>query len=108
KNITRFAFQTVEKQKALFQENPDYGKVICRCELVTLAEIKASIHRPLGATTLDGVKRRTQAGTGRCQGGFCSPKIMQILGEELRLDPLKITKFSDESTILVGVDKDWL
>ncbi|MFA6791342.1 MAG: FAD-dependent oxidoreductase, partial [Candidatus Izemoplasmatales bacterium] len=108
KNITRFAFQTVEKQKALFQENPDYGKVICRCELVTLAEIKASIHRPLGAKTLDGVKRRTQAGTGRCQGGFCSPKIMQILGEELRLDPLKITKFSDESTILVGVDKDWL
>lgn len=108
KNITRFAFQPLQRQKALFQENPDYGKVICRCELVTLAEIKEAIHRPLGARTLDGVKRRTQAGTGRCQGGFCSPRVMQILAEERKLDPLKITKSSDESIILVGLDKEWL
>ena len=108
KNIVRFALQPLETQKELYANDHDYGKVICRCELITLAEIKAAIHRPLGARTLDGIKRRTQAGTGRCQGGFCSPRIMQILAEELHLNPLEIAKFSDKSTILVGFDKEWL
>ncbi len=98
---------TVDKKK-LFEADHDYGKVICRCELVTLAEIKNAIHRPLGATTLDGVKRRTRAGSGRCQGGFCSPRILEILSQELHKDIKEIVKSSEKSTYLVGLDKDML
>jgi len=96
-----------ERQK-LFLSDPEYGHVICRCELVTLAEIKNAIHRPLGATTVDGIKRRTRAGSGRCQGGFCSPRVLEILAQELKKDPREIEKFSEKSTYLVGFDKDML
>ena len=61
-----------EELKALIAENPLYGNVICRCETVTEGEIVNAIHRPLGAKSLDGVKRRTRAGMGRCQSGFCT------------------------------------
>ncbi|MGE0002949.1 MAG: (2Fe-2S)-binding protein, partial [Candidatus Izemoplasmatales bacterium] len=84
----------------------EYGHIVCRCELVTLAEIKNAIHRPVGATTLDGVKRRTRAGAGRCQGGFCAPKVLEILSEELGKDPRDIAKNSKQSTFLVGLDKE--
>lgn len=71
--------------------NKDYGQIICRCETVTLGEIKDAIHRIIPATTIDGVKRRTNSGMGRCQGGFCGPKILEILEEELNLKPEEIT-----------------
>lgn len=79
--------------------------MICRCELVTEGEILEAIHRPVGATTLDGVKRRTRAGMGRCQAGFCSPKTLEILARELQLDPAQITKEGIGSEILVGKTK---
>ena len=84
------------------KKNPEYGALVCRCEQVTEAEIRAAIRRPVGATTIDGVKRRTRAGMGRCQGGFCSPRVLEILSEELRLDPTEITKCGGESRLLVG------
>lgn len=108
KDIVHFEALSMEEKAALIRENPEYGKIICRCELVTLAQIKDAIHRPLGATTLDGIKRRTRAGAGRCQGGFCSPRIVEILSKELHKDPRDIVKFNSDSVMLVEFDKDSL
>lgn len=84
------------------RENPENGSLICRCEQVTEAEIRAAIHRPLPAHTIDGVKRRTRAGMGRCQGGFCSPRVLSILAEELDIPYTAVTKCGGQSQILVG------
>ena len=80
--------------------------MICRCETVTEGEILAAIHRPLGAKSLDGVKRRTRAGMGRCQSGFCAPRVMEILTRELRKSPLELTKAGGSSRLLTGMLKD--
>ncbi|NLK72011.1 MAG: (2Fe-2S)-binding protein [Clostridiales bacterium] len=88
-------------QKKLIREKPEYGTVICRCETVTEGEILDAIHRPLGAKSLDGVKRRTRSGMGRCQSGFCSPKVMEILARELGVSMLDITKSGGASTIVI-------
>jgi glycerol-3-phosphate dehydrogenase len=106
KNAVRFEAQSIEGKKALIASDKEYGRIVCRCEMVTLSEIKQAIHRPLGATTVDGVKRRTRAGSGRCQGGFCSPRILEILAKELSKDPTEIAKSSMKSTFLVGLDKE--
>ena len=82
------------------RQNPAYANVICRCELVTEGEIMDAIHRPLGATTVDGVKRRTRAGMGRCQSGFCAPKVVEILARELGRDIGEITKAGGNSGFL--------
>ena len=71
----------------LIQRQPSFGRVICRCEEVTEGEIRAAVRARVGARTLDGVKRRTRSGMGRCQGGFCTPKLIEILGDELGLPP---------------------
>ena len=97
---------TVEERHAMIQKNPAYANVICRCEMVTEGEILDAIHRPLGATTLDGVKRRTRAGMGRCQAGFCSPKTVEILARELGCDISEITKKGRNSGFLTGYDKE--
>lgn len=92
KIITRISELSREEQNGLIQENPAYGQIVCRCEGVTMGEILDAIHRPLGATTLDGIKRRTRAGMGRCQAGFCTPKNMELLVEELHLELKDIRK----------------
>ena len=71
----------------LVARDPAYGRVICRCEGVTEGEIRAAIRARVGARTLDGVKRRTRGGMGRCQGGFCTPRVIEILAQELGLPP---------------------
>ena len=81
KGVTHFVQLSREAQNALIRENPAYGSIVCRCEQITEGEILDAIHRPLGATTLDGVKRRTRAGMGRCQAGFCTPRVMELLAE---------------------------
>ena len=80
-----------EKQK-MIEKNRLYGRVICRCETVTEGEIIEAIHQPVGARTVDGVKRRTRAGMGRCQGGFCGPRVTQILARELGIPVEKVLK----------------
>lgn len=92
KGIVRFLDLPKEEQNRLLQENQAYGQIVCRCEQITEGEILDAIHRPLGATTLDGVKRRTRAGMGRCQAGFCTPKVMEILARELHLELKDIRK----------------
>lgn len=72
---------------ALIQRDPSFGRIVCRCEEIAEGEIRAAIRARVGARTLDGVKRRTRAQMGRCQGGFCTPKLIEILGEELGLPP---------------------
>ena len=98
----------VEERRQLIRDNPAYGNIICRCEMVTEGEIIDAITRPLGAKSLDGVKRRTRAGMGRCQAGFCSPRVMEILARECGKDISDITKAGGESRIVVGVNKDSL
>ena len=92
KGIVKFAEQPVEVQERLIKENPLYGNVICRCETITEAEIVEAIRRPLGAKSVDAVKRRVRAGMGRCQGGFCGPKVIEILARELHVSPEEINK----------------
>ena len=96
---------TEEEYAKLIKEKPAYGNIICRCETVTEGEIIDAITRSLGAKSLDGVKRRTRAGMGRCQAGFCSPKTMEIIGRELGLSQLEITKNGGKSNMVVGYSK---
>lgn len=91
-----------EERRAAIAANPLNGKLICRCEVVTEAEIRAAIRRPVGATSIDGVKRRTRAGMGRCQGGFCSPRVAEILAEELKIPMTEVTKGGNASKLLIG------
>ena len=97
---------TKEERAKLIQEKPAYGNIICRCEMVTEGEILDAIHRPLGARSLDGIKRRTRAGMGRCQAGFCTPRSMELLHRELGLPMTEITKSGGDSKLVVGTNKD--
>ena len=94
--------EPLEKWAALAEEDRAYGNVICRCRHVTEAQVVAAINRPLGARSLDGVKRRVTAGMGRCQGGFCSPKIMEILERETGMKPTDVSKCGPGSELLVA------
>jgi len=93
-----------EQQKNLITEDSRYGHVVCRCETVTEGEIVEAIRR--GATTLDGIKFRTRAGMGRCQGGFCTPRVVKILSRELGVKEEKITKKGRESRLLLYKSKE--
>ena len=95
-----------EDYQALIRKEPAYGQIICRCEQVSEGEILDAIRRPLGAKSLDGVKRRTRAGMGRCQAGFCSPRVMEILARELGVPQSEITKCGGQSRLIVGTNKD--
>ncbi len=105
KGIPCMAEASDEQRKELILANAAYANVICRCEMVTEGEILEAIHRPVGATTLDGIKRRTRAGMGRCQSGFCSPKVLEILARELGVDQSEIKKAGEASVVLTGYTK---
>jgi len=95
-----------EELAALIKEKPEYGRIVCRCEQVTEGEIKDALTRMLGAKSLDGVKRRVRAGMGRCQGGFCSPRVMDLIAEAWDMDVADVTKSGGKSRIIVGMTKD--
>lgn len=103
-----FHEMTGEERDAAVRSNPEYGNIICRCEVVTEAEIRTAIRRPVGARTIDGVKRRTRAGMGRCQGGFCMPRVAEILSEELDCGILSVTKDGGASRILCDTVENML
>ncbi len=100
KGILNPSLLSEEEHARLVKKNPAYGNIICRCEQISEGEILDAIHRPLGAKSLDGIKRRTRAGMGRCQAGFCSPKVMGILSRELHVDMSEITKSGGSSKII--------
>lgn len=95
-------------RQELIARDPAYGQVICRCEGVTEGEIRDAIRRVPGARSLDGVKRRVRAGMGRCQGGFCGPKVMELLSRELHVPITALTKGGGESRLLAGRTKEVL
>ena len=106
KGILRPETLSMEERNELIRKNPAYGNIICRCEMITEGEILDAIHRPLGARSLDAVKRRTRAGMGRCQAGFCSPRTMEILEREVPMKMSEITKNGGQSTYVVGLNKE--
>ena len=89
-----------EEYDELIKKEPSFGRIVCRCEGISEGEILEAIRRPVGAKSMDGIKRRVRAGMGRCQAGFCTPKIIEILSRELGLDPEDIKKNSDGSELL--------
>ncbi len=100
--IKKFAGLSVDEQDRLIGENPLYGQIVCRCETITAAEIVEAIRRPVGARSLDAVKRRVRAGMGRCGGGFCSPKIIEILAHELGVPVESVCKNQPGSELVVA------
>lgn len=96
----RFRHMSDEERAELIKKNPAYGRIVCRCETITEGEIIDAIKAPAGARDIDGVKRRTRAGMGRCQGGFCGSKVVEILARELDVPMSDITKFGGESKIV--------
>ena len=96
----RFRHMTTEERAKLIEKNKAYGRIVCRCETITEGEILDAIHAPAGARDVDGVKRRTRAGMGRCQSGFCGSKVVEILARELNVPMNEITKFGGESKIM--------
>lgn len=102
KGIVRFHELSREEQDEIVKENPAYGRVICRCETITEGEILDAIHRPLGARSVDAVKRRVRAGMGRCQGGFCGPKVIEILARELGIPVEEVNKNNAGSYMVAG------
>ena len=102
KGTPHFADLSAEEKAALIAADPRYGNVICRCETITEGQICDAIHRTLGATTVDGVKRRVRAGMGRCQGGFCGPRVIEIIARELGISPEEVCKNDKGSEMLKG------
>ena len=96
----RFRHMSNDERKVLIEKNPAYGRIVCRCETITEGEILDAIHAPAGARDVDGVKRRTRAGMGRCQGGFCGSKVVELLAKELGVEINEITKCGGNSKIL--------
>lgn len=101
-----FRHLTQLEQAALVKQDPNYGRIICRCENVTEGEILAEIHAPIPATTYDAIKRRTWTGTGRCQGGFDMPRVVKMLSNELGIPPEEVTKKGSGSPYLYRRTKD--
>ncbi len=101
-----FREASIEEKNAIIKQDPAYGRIVCRCETVTEGEILHAIRTNPKPRDLDGVKRRTRAQMGRCQGGFCSPYIVEMLAKEMNVPYESITKFGGESLINVGKTKE--
>ena len=106
KGIVHMEDLSIEEKNEMIKKNPQYGNIVCRCEMVTEGEIVDAINRPLGARSLDAIKRRTRQGMGRCQAGFCTPRTMEILSRELGIPMTEITKKGEGSNMLVGKIKE--
>lgn len=91
-----------EELNNLIATEPRFGKIVCRCETISEMEIVNAIHSPLKPKTVDAIKRRTRAGMGRCQGGFCYLKVMEILAREYGITIDEIEKENNGSRIIVG------
>lgn len=106
KGTPHLAALSEKERDALIKKNPDYGEIVCRCEEISKGEILDVLRSPLPVYTLDAVKRRCRPGMGRCQGGFCSPLVLQILAKERGCSVEEIKKSTKESSILLGRTKE--
>lgn len=100
--VRRLRDMPLAERQEWIEKNPLFGRIICRCEGVSEGEIVDALHRPIPASTLDGLKQRTRAGSGRCQGGFCQPRLIAIIARELGISPLAVTKAGPGSEMLAG------
>lgn len=103
--FNEFSREELDKK---IKEDSAWGRIICRCETIPEKEIINAIRAPVGATTIDGVKFRCRPGMGRCTGGFCRPRVMEILSRELKVPFEQITKRGDDTNLLVGKTKDFI
>jgi glycerol-3-phosphate dehydrogenase len=101
-----FQSLSVEEKKELIKKNPSFGEIICRCETITKGELLNAINNPLGVKTMDGIKRRCRAGMGRCQGGFCTPRIIKILRKEYGIKEKDVLKNENNSNLFLGKIKE--
>jgi glycerol-3-phosphate dehydrogenase len=104
--IARFSSMTEEERKKAITDNPAYGRIVCRCEHVSEAEIISALDNPLGARTIAGVKYRVRAGMGRCQGGFCTQHIVRIMEQEFGMKPEQIKLKSNGSNLFTGKTRE--
>ena len=102
----RFREVPVEEQARLVEEDSDYGRIVCRCELVTRKEIVQSIRNPLGVRSLTGIKYRSRAMMGRCQGGFCTPRIVEMLRQETKIPLTEVSLRGPASELFIGTTKE--
>lgn len=102
KNLHAFAEMTDEEKNAVIQRDPAYGKIVCRCEQISEGEILEALHTNPVALDMDGVKRRTRSGMGRCQGGFCGPYVMELISRETGIPMEKVTKNGGSSVMVIG------
>ena len=100
KDFHAFRHMTDEEKHAYIQQNPAFGKIVCRCETVTEGEILDAIRNNPVATDIDSIKRRTRSGMGRCQGGFCGPYVMELISREMNIPLEQVTKFGGNSYML--------
>lgn len=100
--VGHFCDLSKEEQECLVKENPEYGEIICRCEKITKKEIREAIENPLGARSLASIKYRARSGMGRCQGGFCTPRIVRILRDEYGFEPQDYILRETASNLFVG------
>jgi glycerol-3-phosphate dehydrogenase len=105
KRSVRFRELPVDQQALLIEEDPDYGRIVCRCEIVTRKEILQAIRNPLNVRTINGIKYRCRAMMGRCQGGFCSPRVVEMLAEELEDSLAEVTLKGPGSELFAGTTK---
>ncbi|MBE6933283.1 MAG: NAD(P)/FAD-dependent oxidoreductase [Ruminococcaceae bacterium] len=105
REVTIFRKLSPEGKAEAVKNNPLYGRIICRCETITEGEIVDALHGVLPPHTIDGVKRRCNAGMGRCQGGFCGPRVHEIIARELGMDPKDVLKDKEGSVIIIGETK---
>jgi glycerol-3-phosphate dehydrogenase len=105
RRVTPFSEATRVEQASLIKEKPAYGEIVCRCEHVSKLEVVAALRNPISEKTISAVKYRTRAGMGRCQGGFCLPKIVELLKEEFGVSPEEIKLRNANSPLFIGGTK---
>ena len=105
RKVVRFKEMSNEERENYIKEHPAYGRIICRCETISEGEILDALHRVITPVSIDGIKRRCNAGMGRCQGGFCGPKVQEIIAKELEITQEEVVQDKVGSVILYGKTK---
>ncbi len=106
REAVRFASASEAERRALIAKNPSYGRIVCRCNTITEGEVLDALRSPIPPKTLDGVKRRCGSGMGRCQGGFCSPLVHELISTQLGIPYEKVEKEKAGSSIVTGPTKE--
>ena len=106
KREVEFRHMSLEEQAKLIEIDPRYGRIICRCEKITEGEILDAIKSPIVPTSIDAIKRRTRAGMGRCQGGFCQPRVLELLARELGKEWVEINLNGEGTNVLLQNNRE--